>query len=223
MCCHSRSLQLFSKGQRTAPVTTGYQESLHQAQDDINLVEHSPDGLFVLGCSPMYTFRWLGIRKTLAGLTFEAEKSHFSFLFVLLRLWWMTLIFLLLFYDSWGKKKKGLLLCKYYTHSFGLEGTSYKRNPGSFFFFVNSFISDRFWATLLLAPDLKLGFPEPWVGKMSHFTCVPISWYSTRLPPLQEKGTIESYIAGLEWESPSPWRKVRVFLWSSTQFTPVLG
>lgn len=106
MCCHSRSLQLFSKGQRTAPVTTGYQDSLHQAQDDINLVEHSPDGLFVLGCSPMYTFRWLGIRKTLAGLTFEAEKSHFSFLFVLLHLRWMTLIFLLLFYDSWEKKKK---------------------------------------------------------------------------------------------------------------------
>ena len=223
MCCHSRSLQLFSKGQRTAPVTTGYQDSLHQAQDDINLVEHSPDGLFVLGCSPMYTFRWLGIRKTLAGLTFEAEKSHFSFLFVLLRLWWMTIIFLLLFYDSWEKKKKRTPAVQILYSFLWPGGNQLQEKSCIFFFFFNSFRSDRFWATLLLAPDLKLGFPEPWVGKMSHFTCVPISWYSTRLPPLQEKGTIESYIAGLEWESPSPWRKVRVFLWSSTQFTPVLG
>ena len=57
-----------------------------QAQNDRNVEEHSPSNLFVSGRSPTYTFRWLDVRETLAGLTFEAKKvhwpmSHFSFCF----------------------------------------------------------------------------------------------------------------------------------------------
>lgn len=186
MCCHSRSLQLFGKGQRTVPVTTEYQDSLHQAQDDINSVEHSPNGLFVLGRSPMYTFRWLGIRKTLARLTFEAEKSHFSFLFVLLHLRWMTLIFLLLFYDSWEKKDSRCANIILIPLAWREPATG--EILDLFFFFFFSFRSDRFWATLLLAPDLKLGFPEPWGGggnESFHVCANQLKFY--KAPPFAGK------------------------------------
>ena len=190
MCCYSRSLQLFSKEQRTGPVTTEYQESLHQAQDNINLVDYSPNGLFESGRSPMYTFGWLGVRKTLVGLSFEAEKSHFSFLFVLLHLWWMTLIFSLLFYDSWEKKKDSCCANIILIPLAWREPTT--REILDLFFF--SFRSDRFWATLPLVPHLKLGVSP---GKMSHFTCMQISWNSTRLPLCRKKGLLSLTLLAL--------------------------
>ena len=60
------------------------------------------------------------------------------------------------------------------------------------FFF--SFRSDRFWATLPLVPHLKLGVSP---GKMSHFTCMQISWNSTRLPLCRKKGLLSLTLLAL--------------------------
>lgn len=223
VCCNSRC-QLFCKGQRTVPVTAGYQDSLHGPQDDINSVEHSPNGLFVFRYAAHVYLQVIRYKKNIGASNLWGWEISFLFSFVLLHLQWMALISCCCFMTVGGKK--GLPLCDIILIPLAWRNQLQEK---SWIFF--SFRSDGLVA-ILLAPDLKLGFPEPWAGVgvggwgrgMSHFTCIANQLKFYKAPPLQEKEFYWSLTLLASNESHLlPEAKWEVFLWSSTQFMSVLG
>lgn len=138
----------------------------------------------------MYACRWLDVRKTLGGLTFEAKKlhwlmSHFSCL-------WLYFISYEwpLFSQSCFMAIKITPTMQILYSSFWPKGKLLQEKSWIFFFFYPDLKGKaRLGTTLESAPYRKVGsfLTEPWVRKTRQFTCGHIRyWHCTGLPSAGE-------------------------------------